>query len=134
MSAKTVELVERLEVMDLRALRAFWAERYGDPPPLRSPGLLRCMLAWQLQVQDAGGVDPRLAEALRTRATVAPGPPAGAVLIREWKGVRHRAEVVEGGVLYQGRLFESLSSVAREITGARWNGPRFFGLRASGSA
>ena len=51
------------------------------------------------------------------------------ILAREWQGVRHEVEVVEVGVVYRGRPFNSLSEVARQITGARWNGPRFFGLR-----
>jgi hypothetical protein len=60
---------------------------------------------------------------------------AGVRLAREWRGVRHEVEVLEGGViLYQGSRYDSLSSVARAITGVRWNGPRFFGLRPIGAA
>ena len=51
--------------------------------------------------------------------------------MREWKGQVHEAEVLaDGWVLYNGRPYDSLSAVAREISGARWNGPRFFGLRS----
>ena len=57
----------------------------------------------------------------------------GARVMREWKGVVHEAEVLaDGRVLHQGRAYDSLSAVARAITGARWNGPRFFGLRSDG--
>ena len=50
-------------------------------------------------------------------------------LVREWKGLRHEVEVTDDGVLYRGERYASLSEVARVITGVRWNGPRFFGLR-----
>ena len=52
--------------------------------------------------------------------------------MREWKGERHEVEVVdEGTVIYRGEVYASLSEAARAITGTRWNGPRFFGLRGS---
>jgi len=53
----------------------------------------------------------------------------GAVLVREWKGKSHRITVTEGGFAFEGRPYESLSEIARMITGTRWSGPRFFGLR-----
>ncbi len=124
--------LQSLEAMDLEGLRRAWRERYGEPPKLRAVDLLRRMLAWKIQVDAAGGVDPELKAALRQRG--APRGPAiapGATLGREWRGVRHDVEIVAAGVLYQGEVHESLSAVARQITGVRWNGPRFFGLRAA---
>ena len=63
----------------------------------------------------------------------AAGPEAllseGTVITREWKGVRHEVEIADGGFIYRGERWKSLSEVARTITGTRWNGPRFFGLR-----
>ena len=53
---------------------------------------------------------------------------AGTVLVREWHGVSHRVSVLDNGVIYRGQRFQSLSEVARLITGSRWSGPRFFGL------
>ena len=53
----------------------------------------------------------------------------GAILVREWKGQSHRVTIVEDGYAYQGKTYESLSVIARLITGTRWSGPRFFGLR-----
>ena len=53
----------------------------------------------------------------------------GAILVRQWKGASHRVTVLEGGFAYEGKSYESLSEIARSITGTRWNGPRFFGLR-----
>ncbi len=52
----------------------------------------------------------------------------GTRLIRDWNGQKHVVEVIEDGIVWNGRIFSSLSAIAREITGARWSGPRFFGL------
>jgi hypothetical protein len=117
--------------MSLVELRGVWAERYGDPPALRSADLLRRMLAWKIQVADNGGLDTELRRALRQREAPAPTLPIGTRAAREWRGVRHEVEFVDGGVRHDGKVYESLSAVAREITGVRWNGPRFFGLRAA---
>jgi hypothetical protein len=54
---------------------------------------------------------------------------AGTVLVREWRGKPHQATMIDGGVIYQGECYRSLSAVARAITGAHWSGPLFFGLR-----
>jgi hypothetical protein len=54
----------------------------------------------------------------------------GTVLVREWHGVGHQVTIIEQGVLFRGERYRSLSEVARLITGARWSGPRFFGLNA----
>ena len=51
-----------------------------------------------------------------------------------WQGRRHHVAVMANGYRWEGKTFSSLSAVARAITGARWNGPRFFGLRANGKA
>jgi Protein of unknown function (DUF2924) len=54
---------------------------------------------------------------------------AGAILLREWRGVQHQVTVLESGVLFRGEQYRSLSEVARVITGSRWSGPLFFGLK-----
>jgi hypothetical protein len=54
---------------------------------------------------------------------------AGAVLVRTWQGKAYQVSVLDEGFSFEGRTYPSLSVVAREITGTRWNGPRFFGLR-----
>ncbi len=56
---------------------------------------------------------------------------AGAVLVREWRGISHQVSVLEKGFCFRGRHYRSLSEVAREITGSRWSGPLFFGLKGS---
>ena len=59
---------------------------------------------------------------------------AGARLVREWNGRTHTVTVEEEGFIYAGRSYRSLTAIAREITGARWSGPRFFGLAAKKGA
>jgi hypothetical protein len=56
---------------------------------------------------------------------------SGAILVWHWKGQSHRVTVLENSFAYQGKAYESLSEIARLITGTRWNGPKFFGLRAA---
>lgn len=123
--------VERLAGLDLQGLREAWPERFGSPPRLRSPDLLRSRLAWRLQAETYGGLDPETRKLLskRTAPPRSPKLEPGARFVREWKGERHEAEITEEGVLYRGERYASLSEVARAITGVRWNGPRFFGLR-----
>lgn len=125
------EVVE-LEAMGLEDLRAVWRSRYGMPPKLRSPQLLRLNLAWRIQADAFGGLDAETKRRLRrggAGAAAADRLQPGVKLIREWKGVPHEVVVEEGGFRYDGRVWKSLSEIARHISGARWNGPRFFGLR-----
>ncbi|UVI39196.1 DUF2924 domain-containing protein [Qipengyuania spongiae] len=126
-------LLQRLETADLRDLRDEWERRYGAAPRLRSADLLRRTLAWRIQAGAEGGLD----RATRRLLAGKPAGPenllsAGTVITREWKGERHDVEVAEGGFLYRDERWNSLSEVARAITGTRWNGPRFFGMREVG--
>ena len=124
------QLLQRLQAADLRELRSEWEQRYGAAPPLRSPDLLRRLLVWRIQVAEQGGLD-RVTRRLLTGGAAGPETllSEGTVITREWKGVRHDVEVADGGFIYRGERWKSLSEVARTITGTRWNGPRFFGLR-----
>ena len=122
--------VRSLEQMNLKALRDFWQERWGSPPKLRSVELLRLIMAWRVQAAAEGGLSAEVRARLRSKYMPrVPTPPAGTRLTREYRGVPYTAVVGEWGIEYAGRTYGSLSEVAREITGTRWNGPRFFGLR-----
>jgi hypothetical protein len=123
--------VRALERLDLEGLRAEWRRRFGAPPGVRSHDLLRRLLSWHIQVRVYGGLDAETRKLLRQASATPRGPKlqVGARIAREWKGVRYEVEVVEAGFLYAGSQYDSLSEIARTITGARWNGPRFFGLR-----
>lgn len=121
--------VRALEEMGLHELRSEWRRRFGAPPTLRSPEIVRRCLAWLIQTQAYGGVHARLRRRLRGEASVGEGLEPGSRLVREWRGQRHEIEVLENGYLWEGQTFKSLSPIAFAITGARWNGPKFFGLR-----
>lgn len=116
--------------MTLFELRSLWAARFGAPPKQRSVELLRRVLAWRVQAEAFGGLDAatvRLLGSERTLVMVA--EQSGTRLARDYAGKRHEVVMLEEGVLYEGATYSSLSEVARLITGQRWNGPRFFGLR-----
>jgi hypothetical protein len=128
------EEVRALERLDLEGLRAVWRGRFGSPPTLRSPALVKRMLAWRIQIAAFGGLDADTRRRLKQSSPVKPVTPAptpGTRISREWQGKVHEVSVLPDGFCYNGRQFKSLSEVARTITGARWNGPRFFGLRAT---
>lgn len=122
--------VVSLESMTLSELRSLWTARFGAPPKQRSVELLRRVLAWRLQADAFGGLDAatvRLLGSERTLEMVAEQP--GTRLARDYAGKRYEVVMLEEGVLYEDETYGSLSEVARLITGQRWNGPRFFGLR-----
>jgi hypothetical protein len=124
------------------ALKERWKELYGAPPPshLGRPILLHA-IAYRIQEQALGGLDTATHRLLDRAAkdlargrepSVPPQPiPSGTRLLREWQGVVHEVIVLEKSVEYRGKSWSSLSAVAREITGTRWSGPRFFGLKGS---
>ena len=128
-------------------LKALWRELFDrEPPPYSKPFLIK-RLAYRIQELALGGLSAR-AEAklnerieeedlrLKGKRPVRRGgrPIAGTRLIREWQGVEHTATVLDDGFEYQGRRYQSLSAIARVITGTRWSGPLFWGLRNHRSA
>lgn len=129
-----------LEEMDHEALRREWRRLYRAHPPKRvARDLLMLGVAWKIQEQAHGGLGAatkrRLADLAKTlerdgdvtRNRVTRLKP-GAKLIREWRGEPHTVVVLEDGFEWQGKQWRSLSTIAREITGVHWSGPRFFGL------
>ena len=130
-----------LSGLDFDALKNRWRALYGSEPPA---GIWRSLLvraiAYKLQEQALGGLKPatrrwlaRAADNIATgRASIAHASPRikpGTRLLRQWQAVTHDVTVIEGGVLYGGQQYRSLSQVARVITGSRWSGPLFFGLK-----
>lgn len=118
--------------LDLEGLRKEWARRYGAPPALRSVPLLALLLAWRVQADAVGGIDPETRRALARKGKLrAEGLHLGigARLTRQWRGRTHEVIVTTEGFSWQGTTFRSLSAAATAIAGSRWNGPRFFGLR-----
>jgi len=127
--------------LDRQTLKEMWGALYIAPPPPRtSRSLMLRAVAYKLQERAYGGLSAAVRRALMTRepTVLAKSHPQqvrpGTVLVREWQGKTHRVEVIEGGAVYRGRRYGSLSEVAREITGSRWSGPRFFGLKTHAKA
>ena len=133
------ELVH-LDGLGLAELRAIWAERFGKPPIIASTEVTRRWLAWELQAAKLGGFDAgtrrrlrQLARSMNAKSTadthtnLALKP--GTILTREWADATHRVTVLEEGFSWKGQPWRSLSEIASTITGTRWSGPRFFGLK-----
>jgi hypothetical protein len=126
------EAVIALETLDLDGLRAVWSAQFGPPPKLRSVELLRLMLAWRLQARAHGGLDAASRRQLERRGAVRREGRSlglGAMLRRRWQGRVIEVIVEADGFRCDGVLHQSLSAIALAVTGTRWNGPRFFGLR-----
>jgi hypothetical protein len=132
--------IERIRSMPIVELRALWRARFkSEPPKAFGPDLLRRGIAQKLQEDAYGGLDRATARLLNQliaqsaknngKIVVPRRIKPGAVLVREWKGKSVRITVTEDGFAFEGKPYDSLSEIARMITGTRWNGPRFFGLR-----
>jgi len=142
---------EKVRKLTREQLVVFWQRRWRRSPPKGiSRCLLECNAAWLMQADGKGAISSatrrrltELAEAGKAsgkRTNQSPMVSAGETrnarrplrpgsrLVRQWKGQTHVVDVVEGGFSYDGRTFTSLTAIALEITGARWSGPRFFGL------
>jgi hypothetical protein len=123
--------IAALELMKIDELRVAWARRMKSSPPKLSAGLLRLALAHALQSKAMGGItrttDRKLCE---MAASGNNGPPPGTRLARSWKGTLHIVTVTEEQKFnWRGKDWDSLSVIARTITGTRWSGPAFFGTR-----
>ena len=127
--------LERISEMTVERLRVCWRERFAsDPPAAFSKDLLARAICYRLQEQAFGGLSASTARLLSSLVKPGAEPPrqvkVGSVLIREHQGVVHEVLVVPGGFCWQGKTHDSLTTIAKTITGTGWNGPRFFGLRS----
>jgi hypothetical protein len=140
--AALAEEIASLPKADIKNLRERWKTLYGKAPSgqIGRSFLVRAIAYW-LQEQAFGGLTPATRRLLARIANEATNSPkrrqirkaeTGTILVREWQGNAHRVTVLNDGVAFDGKRYRSLSEVAREITGSRWSGPRFFGLRSSG--
>ena len=119
-------------------LTNFWRTKFKRPPPKGlSQNLLRLFLANECQKCSGDGSDRQIAKALERIKTTKTKKisakftrklKAGSRLIRDWNGMTHHVDVTDDGFEWKGNTYRSLSAIAREITGAHWSGPRFFGL------
>jgi hypothetical protein len=130
-----------LQRLEKPALRAQWLEAFGRPAPARlRRDLLVRILAYRIQELAFGGLSPATRKRLQQLARTFESDPRAALpdvpvikpgtrLIRKWRDQVHQVTVVEKGYEYHGKRYRSLSQIARSITGTRWSGPLFFGLR-----
>jgi Protein of unknown function (DUF2924) len=124
-------------------LKERWRNLYGTEPPRKiHRSLLIPAIAYRMQDKALGALKPSARRHLMRIATNAAGgqqasgylslsPKPGTVLVRDWGGVTHQVRVLEDGILFRGKRYKSLSEVARVITGSRWSGPLFFGLKSA---
>jgi hypothetical protein len=131
-----------LESSPIKVLKQQWLALYGSEPPRHvSRELLTRAVAYRIQEQARGGLKAstrrllvRLGNDARDKQPRKFEPvtaaSAGTVLVRDWHGTAHEVRVLDRGVLYKRKRYHSLTEVAKLITGAHWNGPRFFGLRS----
>ncbi|WP_298566089.1 DUF2924 domain-containing protein [uncultured Aliiroseovarius sp.] len=131
-----------LKTVSTPDLKAQWRDLFDSEPPPFNRRYLESRLAYRIQELAYGGLKPETVKRLealgeqldggdrkksRIRADLT--PIVGTRLIREWKGVEHVVTVTADGFDWQGRPYKSLSAIARAITGTRWNGWFFFGLK-----
>ena len=132
-----------LKTVPAPVLRAKWRELFDSEPPPYNRRFLESRLAYRIQELAYGGLKKETVERLRTlgkqydsksgarpKGRTERVPIAGTRLIREWQGMEHCVTVRDDDFEFQGRPYRSLSAVAREITGVRWNGWVFFGLKS----
>ena len=136
--ATLAEQLAELPALSSKALRDRWMLVTAAPVPRVSPSMLRLALGYELQARALGGLSrsaqQRLAQLASAKTDTSPARP-GMRLIREWNGVVHVVTIGEGGVVqWNEREWRSLSEVARAITGTRWSGPAFFGLKQKKAA
>jgi len=128
--------VDQIRSLGIDALRARWRMLFGAVPPKGlTKDIIGRMIAYRIQEQAFGGLDRETVKLLdRLARGEKPNElnrrlKTGTVLVREYNGERHTVTVVPDGFLWRDTTYSSLSIIAQAITGTKWNGPRFFGLR-----
>jgi hypothetical protein len=136
-------LLDGLAQKSIQELRQQYSQLYSIPPPAAfGPDLLRRSVAQRLQENAYGKLSHAtqheldrlvdlMARAPNARIELPRRIKPGSVLVRDWKGKSHRVTVLDRGFGHDGNIYTNLSEIARLITGTRWNGPRFFGLRSA---
>jgi hypothetical protein len=136
--------LQRLPSTPIVELRKRYRELFkADPPKAFGPDLLRRSIAHRIQERAYGGMSTASQRGLDQLIRAAAAKPnarlelprrikSGSELVRTWNRRTYRVRVLEKGFAYDGKIFASLSEIATAITGTRWNGPRFFGLRSAG--
>ncbi|MBT5230796.1 MAG: DUF2924 domain-containing protein [Methylococcales bacterium] len=128
--------VAALETMTVKELKALWLEWFSQVADTTSREYLISRLAYRVQELAYGGLSTETKKKLKDATKTGKSknnkitmPPIGTQLIREYQGVEHYVTVIKEGFQYQGQIFKSLSPIAKQITGTKWSGPLFFGLK-----
>lgn len=133
MSAAVEAKLAALDTMSSAELKDAWRQTVATPLPRVSPSLLRLALAWEIQAKAYGGLSrdtSRKLDQIARGQTRTASVSAGMRLVREWQGVAYVVTIGDDNVIrWNERSWGSLSEVARAITGTRWSGPAFFGLK-----
>lgn len=139
--ASVLARLAALKTMPIQALKQQWRDLFEKEPPPYNRRFLESRLAYRIQELAYGGLKPEAIERLRAlgeqlsrgkgrrRVSLERKPISGTRLIREWQGVEYTVTVRDDDYEFDGRPYKSLSSIARAITGTRWNGWVFFGLK-----
>ena len=146
MTDSIIARIAALKITPTPDLRNIWRNLFDSEPPRYNRHFLESRLAYRIQELEYGGLKPATIARLEALGEQLDGgkievrrqcaddrPIAGTRLIREYQGVEHCVTVLADGFEYQGRPYRSLSAIARAITGTRWNGWTFFGIRRSGA-
>jgi hypothetical protein len=141
MADRVLSQLAALKTAPVVALKQKWRELFEGEPPAYNRRFLESRLAYRIQELAYGGLSPETLERLdaladelegkgpKRRSRLQNRPIAGTRLIREWRGVEHSVTVRQEDFEYRGLPYKSLSAIARQITGTRWNGLVFFGLK-----
>lgn len=142
MTESVLARVAAIKAMPAPELKTMWRDLFGGEPPPYNRRFLESHLAYRVQELAYGGLKPETVKRLEAlargvevtnpvmrRIRTDQKPISGTRLIREWQGVEHVVTVRDDGYEYRGAPYKSLSSIARAITGTRWNGRVFFGLK-----
>ena len=142
MTGTVVARVAALKTMPISDLKYQWQQLFETDPPPFNRRYLESRLAYRIQELAFGGLKPETVERLQALADELDDvgsrprrvgsknrPVSGTQLVRDWQGVEHRVTVTDGGFLHAGKPYRSLSAIANAITGTRWNGLVFFGLK-----
>ncbi len=139
MSSELEQQIEGLRRISRDQLKDRWRDLYKAAPPAAfTPDLLARGIAWRLQEKEQGGLSPKARRILgesgeagpRRRVPARASLRPGNRLVRRWRGRTYVIEVIDGGLIYEGARYSSLSVIASKITGTHWSGPKFFGLVA----
>lgn len=140
MTESVLKQIAALSDMDMDALKKLWSELYKTKPPGINRTYMIRRLTYRIQEIAYGGLSGETKKSLVKMRTSVPTkinprkkcmPPPGTQLRREYQGIEHHVTVLADGFEYQSRRYASLSVIARVITGTRWSGPVFFGLKQS---